>query len=340
MLVGALVTTQARGAGEVRGFSAPTVGPGKVMSMSWQTTDLVTGETTRIEAWIDSRGGAASIEKVGEEVVRAVVISDTTYTELTGGWITSYTMRTPDAEILAEIRREMFPFETLPDGTEVSATGETTELRFPFDTGDVVAVVDSETRLARSVEVVGSDGRLLRSARYRDLVVRAGSAPSDLAVLAGIPEFELAMLPGERHVELGPTETIVGPPVSEYTLGAEHQGLARRYRGLTSVSDGTGTYETLKAACGGVDASGFPVLSLVVNTMDGDYRAYLEGELPGSTRSTLAGTEVRVAPDGDGRTKLEFVVGDAFVSVSVDDGFFDRLDLERLAATVVGSVAS
>ena len=145
---------------------------------------------------------------------------------------------------------------------------------------------------------------------------------------------------GERHVELGPTETTPGSPVSEYTLGAEHQGLALRYRALTSVSDGAGTYETLKAAYGGVDTSGFPVLSLVVNTMDGDYRAYMEGELPGSTWSTLAGTEVRIAPDGDSRTKLEFVVADSFVSVSVDDGFFDQLDLDRLVATIVGSVAS
>ncbi len=188
--------------------------------------------------------------------------------------------------------------------------------------------------------MVGSDGRPVQSVRYGGLIVQSGSAPADPATLTGIPESELATLPGERHVELGATETVPGSVVSPYTLGAEHQGFALRYRALTSVSDGVGTYETLKAAYGGVDASGFPVLSLVVNTMDGDYQAYLEDERPGSTWSTLAGTEMRIAPDGDGRTKLEFVVGDVFVSVSVDDGFFDRLDLDRLVTTLVGSVAS
>ncbi len=340
VLAGALVATQARGAGEVRGFAVPTIAPGDVMSLNWETVDPATGETTRVQAWLDGRGGAASIETAGGKLVRAVVISDTTYTELTDGWMTAYTMRSPDAEILAEVRREMFPYETLPDGAEILTTGETTELRIPFDTGTIIAVVDSETGLPRSHTVIGSDGLLLRSVRYGDLVVRRGSAPSDLAALTGVPESELATLPGERHRELAPTETIPGSPVSRYTLGAEHQGLALRYRALTSVSDGAGTYETLKAAYGGVDTSGFPVLSLVVNTMDDGYRTYLDDELPGSTWSTVAGIEVRTSPDGDDRTRLEFVVGDGFVSVSVDDGFFARLDPERLVAAIVASVAS
>ncbi len=340
VLVAALVATQARGVGNAQGFTAPTVAVGDVMSLSWEMLDPATGEATRVEAWVDGRGDAASIETAGGDVVRAVVISGTTYTELIDGWMTRYSMRSPDAEILAEVRREMFPYETLPDDAETLTTGEVTELRIPFDGGTIVAMVDSETGLPRSVTVIGSDGLLARSARYGDLVVRRGSAPSDLTVLTGIPDSELAMLPGEYHRELAPTETIPGSPLSRYTLGAEYQGLSLRYRALTSIFDGTGTYETLKAAYGGIDTSGFPVLSLVVNTMDDDYRTYLDDELPGSTWSTLAGVEVRISPDGDGRTRLEFVAADGFVSVSVDDRFFGRMDTERLVAAVVASVAS